>query len=59
MDMTIATEVAYKNGYEAGKASAIEHVFEKLKEDLRGCIGLNYLDELKKKYESELTNLIK
>jgi hypothetical protein len=56
MDIYTAAEYAYKNGYEAGKASALDQVFEKLKEDLRGYIGLNYLDELQQKYKSEIVN---
>jgi hypothetical protein len=57
MDIYTAAEYAYKNGYEAGKASALNQVFEKLKEDLRGYIGLNYLDELQQKYKSEIVNV--
>ena len=38
-----------KKGYR--KASeVVDEVFELLKNELRGYIGLNYLDELKKKY---------
>ena len=54
MNDIIEIEVAYTEGYRAGKQAAVDQVFEKLKEDLRGYIGLNYLDDLKKKYESEI-----
>ena len=43
------TNYLYNAGYR--KASEVaEEIFEKLKVDLKGYIGLNYLDELKKKY---------
>lgn len=42
----------YENGYR--KASeVVAEIFEKLKVDLKGYIGLNYLDELKKKYTED------
>ena len=45
-------ERAYNANYR--KASEVaEEIFEKLKVDLKGYIGLNYLDELKKKYTQE------
>ena len=50
-----ATDVAkslYKRDYR--KASeVVDEIFEKLKVDLKGYIGLNYLDELRKKYTEE------
>jgi hypothetical protein len=56
MDVTIATEVAYKNGYEAGKEAAAEQIFEEL-DKLKaegGVIWTNYAEavliKLKKKY---------
>lgn len=51
-DALIISEKLHKAGYR--KASeVVEEIFEKLKVDLKGYIGLNYLDELKKKYEEE------
>ena len=49
----IARATAYDEGYQAGRYAAVEQIFEKLKEDLRGYIGLNYLDDLKEKYADE------
>ena len=49
----ILREAAWLAGYKDGVAYAIEEVFSKLKEDLRGYIGLNYLEDLKQQYERE------
>ena len=46
----------YAAAFTAGKQAAINQVFEKLSEDLRGYIGLNYLSELKERYEKEILN---
>lgn len=57
MNEYIATEIAYNNGYAAGKTSAAEDIFEeldKLKKE-GGVIWTNYseavLEQLKRKYE--------
>ena len=50
----ILRESAWQAGYKDGVACAIEEVFGKLKEDLRGYIGLNYLEDLKQQYEREI-----
>lgn len=34
-------------------SEVVEEIFEKLKVDLKGYIGLNYLEELKKKYTKD------
>ncbi len=50
----ILREAAWQAGYKDGVSYAIEEVFKKLQEDLRGYIGLNYLEDLKQNYESEI-----
>lgn len=46
----------YEDGYRKSTDVA-EEIFERLKVDLRGYIGLNYLAELKKKYVGKDTNV--
>jgi hypothetical protein len=46
----------YDRGYEAGSRDTIERIFTKLSEDLRGFVGLNYLEFLKNQCESEVQN---
>lgn len=47
-------KVIYDRGYEAGSRDTIERIFTKLSEDLRGFVGLNYLEFLKTQCESEV-----
>lgn len=49
-------KVVYDRGYEAGSRDTIEKIFTKLSEDLRGFVGLNYLEFLKKQCENEVQN---
>ena len=46
----------YDRGYETGSRDTIEKVFTKLSEDLRGIVGLNYLEFLKKQCLDEVQN---
>ena len=49
------TEVsARKEAFSAGKEVGIDLVFDRLKEDLRGYIGLNYLEDLRKEYKKTI-----
>lgn len=63
MDMNqIAVEIAYSDGYDAGKQAAAEHIFEEIERAMRlsktthvgqqfyGMILENYIEVMKKKY---------
>lgn len=49
-------KVVYDRGYETGSRDTIEKVFTKLSDDLRGLVGLNYLEFLKKQCLDEVPN---
>ena len=51
-DLTEAS--ARKEAFSAGKEVGIDLVFDRLKEDLKGYIGLNYLEDLRKKYKETI-----
>ena len=51
-DIDTLTDIIVANGYR-NASDVADEIFEKLKVDLKGYIGLNYLDELKKKYTEE------
>jgi hypothetical protein len=46
--------IAYEKGFAAGKQAGLDLVFDRLKEDLKGYIGLNYLEDLRKKYKETI-----
>lgn len=64
MEDYIATEIAYTNGYEAGKKNTVERIFEDLDtlvDDWKHnrIQSIQFIDEvarLKKKYEEETTD---
>lgn len=58
MDTVIATEIAYNNGYDAGKAAVLDEIEDILDRCARdnGEMITRALLELKEKYEREIAN---
>ena len=53
MDVNEATEIAYKNGYEKGKADAAREIFAEIESEIKNhgiCYARRKIAELKKKY---------
>jgi hypothetical protein len=50
----LAEVSARKEAFSAGKEVGIDLVFDRLKEDLKGYIGLNYLEDLRRKYKETI-----
>ena len=50
-------QAIYDSGYEAGSRDTVERIFTKLSEDLRGFVGLNYLEFLKSQCEGEVQDV--
>ena len=51
-----ATELAFKNGYTKGKTDAVREICQKLRDDLRGEVDMEYLEKLIKIYETTEEN---